>query len=50
MKKNWKSQIAKFTGKNRKLDKKILRLKASWDEVEDILNKSVKTKKKKRVL
>lgn len=47
MKKNWKSKVAKMTGNNRKFDKKILRMKASWDEVEDILNKSVKVKKKK---
>jgi hypothetical protein len=47
MKKNWKSKVAQMTGNNRKLDKKILRMKASWDEVEDILNKSVKIKKKK---
>lgn len=47
MKKSWKSKVAKFTGNNRKLDKKILRLKASWDEVEEMLNKSVKSKKKK---
>jgi len=48
MKKNWKSQIARLTGNMRKLDKKILLLKKSWDEVEDILNKSVKIKKKKK--
>ncbi len=40
--------MAKATGGNRSLDKKILRLKRSWDEVEDILNKSVKRKKRKR--
>ncbi|NLC19412.1 MAG: hypothetical protein GX757_09390 [Clostridiales bacterium] len=47
MKRNWKSKISKLTGNMRKLDRKILQLKASWDEVEDILNKSVKKKKKK---
>lgn len=46
VKKNWKSKIAKMTGENRKLNKKVIRLKASWDEVEDILNKSVKRKKR----
>jgi len=47
MKRSWKSKLAKVTGNMRKLDRKILRLKASWDEVEDILNKAVKAKKKK---
>jgi hypothetical protein len=46
MKKNWKSQIAKATGGNQKLDKKVMSLKSSWDEVEGILNKAVKKKKK----
>lgn len=47
MKKNWKWKVAKYTGHNRQLDRKILKLKASWDEVEDILNKSVKKKRKR---
>lgn len=47
MKKGWKLKLAKLTGNNRKLNKRILRLKASWDEVEDILNKSVKPGRKK---
>lgn len=47
MKKSWKWKVAKVTGYNRKLDRKILKLKASWDEVEDILNKSVKKKRKR---
>jgi hypothetical protein len=46
MKNNWKAKVAKATGGNRTLDKKILKLKASWDEVEGILNKSVKKKRK----
>lgn len=46
MKKGWKMKVAKITGANQKLNKKIMRLKASWDEVEDILNKSVKKKKR----
>lgn len=46
MKNNWKAKVAKATGNNRSLDRKILKLKASWDEVEDILNKSVKKKRK----
>lgn len=47
MKKGWKSQIAKVTGTNPKLDRKILRMKKSWDEVSGILNSSAKKKKKK---
>lgn len=46
MKNTWKSKVAKATGSNRSLDRKILKLKKSWDEVEDILNKSVKKKRK----
>ncbi len=47
MKKSWKTKVAKVTGGNRNLDRKIMRLKASWDEVEDILNKSVEKKGEK---
>jgi hypothetical protein len=47
MKKTWKSSIARATGNNHKLNKKILKLKSSWDEVEGILNGSVKKKKRK---
>jgi len=47
MKKDWKAKLARITGRNPKLDRKILQLKKSWDEVEDMLNKSVKIKKKK---
>ncbi|CRZ35674.1 hypothetical protein DFR55_1235 [Herbinix hemicellulosilytica] len=46
MKKNWKYKIAKITGSNYKLNKKVMKLKRSWDEVEEILNKATKTKKK----
>lgn len=46
MKKNWKTKVAKVTGGNNKLDKKVMKLKSSWDEVEGILNKPVKKKKK----
>lgn len=48
MGKSWKSQIAKITGRNQSLDRKFMRLKASWDEVEGILNKAVKKKKKQK--
>lgn len=47
MKNDWKAKVAKATGGNHKMDRKILKLKASWDEVEGILNKSVKKKTKK---
>lgn len=47
MKRSWKSKVARATGNNHKLDKKILKLKSSWDEVEGILNNSVKKKKHK---
>jgi len=46
VKKSWKSQVARATGGNHKLDKKVISLKSSWDEVEGILNKAVKKKKK----
>ena len=46
MKKNWKAKVARATGGNRSIDKKIMKLKSSWDEVEGILNKSVKKKRK----
>lgn len=46
MKKNWKTKVAKVTGGNRSLNKRVMKLKSSWDEVEDILNKSMKKKKK----
>lgn len=45
MGKTWKQKIARATGNNHKLDRKILNLKTSWDEVEDILNKAAKKKK-----
>lgn len=47
MKKNWKSKVAKATGGNRSFDRKVLKMKSSWDEVESILNTTVKTKKKR---
>jgi len=45
MKKTWKSKVARATGNNHKFNKKILKLKSSWDEVEGMLNNSVKKKK-----
>ncbi len=46
MKNNWKSKIARATGSNRNLDKKIMKMKSSWDEVEKMLNTATKKKKK----
>jgi len=48
MKKSWKYKVAKATAANYKLNKKILRIKASWDEVSSILNGAVDKKKKCR--
>lgn len=48
MKRNWKYKLARLTGYNYKLNKKIMRLKHSWDEVEAILNQTSKKSKKKK--
>jgi hypothetical protein len=45
LKKDWKYKVAKVTGGNQSIDRKIVRLKSSWDEVEKILNSSGKKKK-----
>ncbi len=47
MKNNWKSQVARVTGTNPKFDRKVLKMKKSWDEVSSILNSGAKKKKKK---
>lgn len=47
MKKNWKYKVAKATGGSQSFDKRILKLKSSWDEVEGILNSAAKKKKRK---
>lgn len=46
MGKTWKQKVARATGSNHKLDRKILQLKRSWDEVEGILNHAVKRKRR----
>ncbi|MHB8127966.1 MAG: hypothetical protein ACYDEX_03105 [Mobilitalea sp.] len=46
MKQNWKSKVAKATGGNHNLNRKAMKIKSSWDEVEGILNKAVKKKRK----
>ncbi len=47
MKKNWRFKVAKVTGGNQKIDRKFMKLKSSWDEVEGMLNSSVKKRKRK---
>lgn len=46
MKKTWKHKLAKATGGSYKLNKKVMQIKRSWDEVEGMLNTSEKNKKK----
>lgn len=46
MKKDWKYKLAKITGCNYKLNRKIMRFKRSWDEVDKILNQGIKKGKK----
>lgn len=46
MKQKWKYKLAKFTGSSYKLNKKVMQLKRSWDEVEGIINQTSKKKKK----
>jgi len=48
MKRDWKYKLAKITGCNYKLNKKIMRLKKSWDEVKKIVNQMSKKDKKKK--
>ena len=43
---SWKLKVARATGSNYKLNKKIMQIKRSWDEVEGILNKAAKKKRK----
>lgn len=44
--KKLKNKISRATCSNYKLNKKILQLKRSWDEVESILNNAMNKKKK----
>jgi hypothetical protein len=46
MKNDWKLQISKMTGNYPKIDKKLFRIKRSWDEVAGIINTGIKKKKK----
>lgn len=45
MRKSWKQKVAKATGGNHKLNKKVMKIKRSWDEVEGII-KGTSNKKK----
>lgn len=47
MKKSFKSEIAKATSQNIELNKKVLQMKTSWDEVEGLLKSTTKPKKRK---
>ena len=46
MSKKLKYKIAKATGSNYMLNRKIMQLKRSWDEVEGILNGSYKRRRR----
>ena len=40
-----KKKMAKATGSNYKLNRKVMQLKRSWDEVEGMLNGTIKKKR-----
>lgn len=46
MNRKLKYKLAKITGRNYKLNKKVMQLKRSWDEVEGIINGPAKKKKR----
>lgn len=46
LKPTWKAKIAKTTGGNVNLNKSVMKLKSSWDEVEKLLGNAAKKKKK----
>ncbi len=46
LKSDWKRKAAKFTGGYRGFDRKIMKMKSSWDVVEGMLNGSAKKKRK----
>lgn len=43
---SWKAKLARATSGNIELNKKALKMKKSWDEVEKLLQPNKKTKKK----
>lgn len=45
---NYKNTLSKMTGNYRTLDKKVLAMKKSWDDVEKLLGKSGKVGNKKK--
>jgi len=46
---NYKQTLSKFTGNYRTLDKRVLTMKKSWDDVEKLLSKTGAGKQKKKV-
>ena len=47
MKPTWKQKVAKSTAGNVSLNKKVMKMKQSWDEVDKILSSAGGKKKKK---
>lgn len=48
MKKKWKGKLAKLSNCNRDLNRKVLKIKHSWDEVDNILNALGKKGKRRK--
>lgn len=46
MKNDWRLQVSRVTGNYPQIDKKLFRIKKSWDEVASIINTGMKKKKK----
>lgn len=46
---DWKGSLSRMTGNYRTLDKKVLDMKKSWDDVEKLLSKTGPNKNKKTV-
>lgn len=47
MKKKWKGKLAQLSNSNRDLNRKALKIKHSWDEVDSILSSLGKGKRRK---
>lgn len=47
MKKKWKGKLAQLSNGNRELNRKALKIKHSWDEVDGILNTLGNRKRRK---
>ena len=50
MKRKIKGKIARATACNYKMNRKVLEIKRSWEEVESLLNKATYNKKNKKGL